>query len=149
MCVIIEAAVSCGCAGVIMRITAKPNGTEARGWIDVCRSGAGGCRGVRLSHTHTHTHTHVALLHRIHCLCATFSLCSLTHTHTHTHGANAGGHQRGNMACVFARCRCRWGVGCGVWGTCSRGQTRKATLSHVFLFAYGARLLLHCLLHCV
>ena len=28
----------------------------------------------------THTQNTVALLHRIHCLCATFSLCSLTHT---------------------------------------------------------------------
>ena len=44
------------------------------------------------THTHTHTHTHtrarthtVVLLHRIHCLCALFSLCSLTHTHMHTH----------------------------------------------------------------
>ena len=39
------------------------------------------------THTHTHTHTHTQThthTHRIHCLCATFSLCSLTHTNTHT-----------------------------------------------------------------
>ena len=50
-------------------------------------AGAGGCvlySSVHI-HTHTHTHTHahthvfVLLLHRIHCLCAAFPLCSLTH----------------------------------------------------------------------
>ena len=48
-------------------------------WVSVCKSGAASFCLFQ----HTHTHTHTLSLSLSHCLCATFSLCSLTHTLTH------------------------------------------------------------------